>query len=192
MRRWPERAAVLAWIAACALALPRASVAAQIEGVEFADNVQVRGVDLKLNAVGLLRYMYVIKAYVAGLYLGEGVAPAEVLADRAKRLEITYFYALSKQDFQTSTLDCIRRNVDAETFAKLLPRIERFNALYRDVQPNDRYALTYLPGVGTELALNGESLGTIEGADFGSAVFAIWFGEEEIDASLKKTLLAGR
>jgi len=192
MHRWLDRGIVLALIATCALAAPQVGAAAKIEGVEFADAVKVRGVDLRLNAVGLLRYMFVIKAYVAGLYLGEGVAPSEILADRAKRLEITYFYALSSEDFRTSTHDCIRRNVDEPTFAKLLPRIEQFNALYRDVQPNDRYALTYLPGVGTELALNGQSLGVIEGADFGSAVFAIWFGEEELDAGLKKTLLAGR
>jgi hypothetical protein len=183
---------VLVLIAACALGAPRAGAAAKIEGVEFADALTVRGVDLRLNAVGLLRYMYVIKAYVAGLYLGAGVAPSEILSDRPKRLEITYFYALSKEDFQTSTRDCIRRNVDEATFETLVPRIEAFNALYRDVEPNDRYALTYLPGVGTELALNGEALGVIEGADFGSAVFAIWFGDAEIDAALKKTLLAGR
>jgi hypothetical protein len=61
--------------------------------------------------------------------------------------------------------------------------------LYRDVKPGDRYALTYVPGVGTELALNGTRLGTVAGADFAAAVFAIWLGPKAIDDSLKTQLL---
>jgi hypothetical protein len=59
------------------------------------------------------------------------------------------------------------------------------------VKPGDRYALTYVPGVGTELALNGTTLGTVEGADFAAAVFAIWLGPQAIDESLKTQLHTG-
>jgi hypothetical protein len=62
---------------------------------------------------------------------------------------------------------------DAQTLEKLRPRIEKHNALYADVQPGDRYALTYVPGSGTELTLNGTPRGIIRGADFASAIFAI-------------------
>ena len=44
--------------------------------------------------------------------------------------------------------------MDESTFESLRDRIERINALYADVEPGDRYSLTYAPGVGTELALN--------------------------------------
>jgi hypothetical protein len=57
------------------------------------------------------------------------------------------------------------------------------------VKPGDRYALTYVPGVGTELTLNGSPLGTVAGADFASAVFAIWLGPKALDESLKTQLL---
>jgi hypothetical protein len=62
--------------------------------------------------------------------------------------------------------------------------------MYEDIEPGDRYALTYLPGVGTELARNGRRLGVIEGADFSSALFAIWLGERALDDSLRRQLLA--
>lgn len=45
----------------------------------------------------------------------------------------------------------------------------------------DRYSLTYMPGVGTELALNDNPLGVIDGADFAAAYFRIWLGDHPID-----------
>ena len=173
-------------------ALPRSASAEEIEGVEFAASARVGDLALRLHGVGLLRYMVLFKAYVAGLYLGPDVSARQVLDDTPKRIEIHYFYGISAADFRWSTEEAIRRNLAADAFEALRPRVDAFNALYRDVVPGDRYALNYLPGVGTELVLNGERLGTIEGAAFGRAVFSIWFGPSEIDASLKQSLLAER
>jgi hypothetical protein len=189
------------WLASATLAALVASVpvlaaAKEIEGVRFADEVQAGLVTMRLNDVGLMRYRYVIKAYVAALYLGAGARglgagarATDVLADAPKRLEIEYFYAIPATGFANATNDGIAANVSPEIGAALRPRIDRLNGLYRDVKPGDRYALTYLPGTGTELALNGTTLGTIEGADFAAAVFAIWLGPNALDASLKAQLL---
>ena len=106
-----------------------------------------------------------------------------------KRLEIEYFYAIAADGFANATDVGIAANVDTPTFEALKPRIARLNALYRDVRPGDRYALTYLPGVGTELALNGKRLGVIEGADFAVALFSIWLGPKPLDVPLKTQLL---
>jgi hypothetical protein len=172
-----------------ALGLLGTAQAKEIEGVRFADEVAVGAATLRLNDVGLMRYRYVIKAYVAALYLGDGARPSDVLADAAKRLEIEYFYSIQASGFANATNEGIGANVPPETFARLRPRIDRLNVLYRDVKPGDRYALTYVPGVGTALALNGTTLGTIEGADFAAAVFAIWLGPKAIDESLRTQLL---
>ena len=89
------------------------------------------------------------------------------------------------------TVEGIAKNTDRETFERLRDTLERLNAMYEDIEPGDRYALTYVPGVGTELARNGRRLGVIEGADFSSALFAIWLGERALDGSLRRQLLAG-
>ena len=81
------------------------------------------------------------------------------------------------------------RNVDPKTFQRLRSQIDHHNSLYEDVQPGDRYSLTYIPGTGTELALNGEPMGIIEGADFATAVFSIWLGRKPICKSFKKQIL---
>jgi hypothetical protein len=117
------------------------------------------------------------------------VLQSAVLTDVPKRLELEYFWAIAGPDFGKAADATLKENVSAETLAHLRPRMEQINALYQDVKPGDRYSLTYIPGVGTELALNGKVKGTIEGADFAAAYFAIWLGPNPINASLKSQLL---
>ena len=79
-----------------------------------------------------------------------------------------------------------------ETLERLRPRIDYHNSLYVDVQPGDRYSLTYIPGKGTVLALNDKPIGTIEGADFAAAIFSIWLGAKPMDTKFKRSLLGMR
>lgn len=168
--------------------------AAEIEGVRFVDSLSVGNAQLRIHGTGLLRYRVFIKGYVAALYLAESFGgeakPTTVLEDAPRRLEIEYFWAIPADKFAKITVEGISRNTDRETFERLRDRIDQLNAMYEDVEPGDRYALTYLPGVGTELARNGRRLGVIEGADFSSALFAIWLGDRALDDSLRKQLLA--
>ena len=94
-------------------------------------------------------------------------------------------------EFANATTEGITRGTDPETFASIRGSIDRINQLYEDVEPGDRYALTYVPGIGTELALNGRQLGLVEGEDFSAALFAIWIGDDPLDESLREQLLAG-
>ena len=177
------------WLAVSAALLALPAAAAEIEGVRFAEVRQVAGVDLRLHGVGLLRHRMVVKAYVAALYLAAGARPEQALADVPRRLEIEYFWPIEAEDFGPATLEGIARNVDAETLDRLRARIERMSRAYEDVERGDRYSLSYVPGVGTELARNDEPLCLIEGADFAAAIFSIWLGAAPLDRSLKAQLL---
>jgi hypothetical protein len=170
-----------------AVSLP--AQAALVEGVRFDREVRVEDRTLQLSGAGLLRYMGFIKAYVGALYLPPGVDPADALSDTAKRLEVEYFHAIDGKDFGPATIEGISRNVDESTLARLMPKIEYHNSLYEDVRPGDRYALTYIPGRGTELTLNGEAKGLIEGAEFAAALFSIWIGPAPVSESFKSALL---
>jgi hypothetical protein len=163
--------------------------AASIEDVTFSARHQREGLVLPLQGVGLLRYRLVFKGYVAALYLPPDVAPEQALDDVPKRLEIEYFWAIGARDFAAAQNEGIARNVDPATLERVRPAMQEMAALYRDVQPGDRYALTYLPERGTELALNGEPLGRVGGSEFARAIFSIWLGEEPLSQSLKKQLL---
>lgn len=165
------------------------SHASQVKSVTFQDTYETGEGSLKIRGTGLLRYMVLIKAYVGVLYLPENVSSNEALSDVPKRLEVEYFQHIKGEAFGPATRKLIAANVDDETFAKLKEKIEHHATFYEDVKPGDRYSLTYLPGIGTELALNGIPKGTIEGADFAAALFAIWLGPRPMDESFKSQIL---
>lgn len=166
--------------------------AATIEGITFPDRLDARGTAFTLHNTALLRWKLVFKAYVAALYRERNATRFDLAADTPKRLVINYFYGFTPEQFSQATIDGVALNRSKEQQAALRPRIDRFNALYRAVQPNDQYALTYVPGQGTELALNGKSLGSVEGADFAAAMFDIWLGKNPISTTFRDQILAPR
>jgi hypothetical protein len=180
-----------AGLALAILVTAGSSGADEIEGVAFADHRTVGSASLGLRGMGLLR-KFLIKGYVAALYMPDDVPSDRVLGDVPKVLEIEYFRSIAAGAFAKAGDQYIARNVDAATLIRLRPRLDQLNALYRDVEPGDRYTLTYAPGWGTQLSLNGEPLGRIPGADFAAAVFSIWLGEEPMDEPLKRRLLKPR
>ncbi len=173
-------------------ALPlNASAAARVEiaGVHFERSHQLPAGDLPLRGKALLRYMVFIKAYVGALYLPDDVDYRQVLEPVPRRLELSYFHQISAADFAKATRKKMEDNVTPLEMVRLSERLERFNAFYRDVEPGDRYAITYVPTQGTSLSLNGRELGIVEGDDFAAALFAIWLGPQPIDKSFKLALL---
>jgi hypothetical protein len=162
--------------------------AAKIAGTTYDEIYLADSTKLSLVGAGLLRY-WGFKAYTGAFYLEEGASINDVLSDTAKRIELQYLRSIKGEDFGKATNKTIAENVDAKAFERLRARIDYHNSLYEDVQPGDRYALTYVPGRGTELALNGEPKGLIEGADFAAAVFSIWLGPKPISESFKQQIL---
>ena len=166
--------------------------AVEIEGVTFADTFHAGPLPMPLQGVGVAKFLRTITVYVGALYLAPGTKPERVLDDVPKRLELSYFGAIQAGDFGRAAMKVLADNVSPATITRLKPRIEQLHRLYQDVKPGDRYGLTYLPGVGTELALNGERKGIVEGADFAAAYFAIWLGPDPINEALKEGLMHRR
>lgn len=179
-------------LATAVLLAATSSRAAEIEGVEFDERVTAGDRVLTLQSVGLLRYRILFKGYVAALYLEEGTSPGEVLEDVSKRLELEYFWSIAGEQFGPVAESTLERNLDARSLERLRPRVEALHAKYQDVKPGDRYALTYLPGEGTELAKNGVRLALVPGEDFARAYFGIWLGETPLDRGLRDQLLRER
>ena len=176
-------AALAAWPAAS-----RAGVAAA-GPVGFESELEVAGTPLRLTGAGVFRWRWIVKVYAAALYAPAGSARPDPSADEPRRLEFRYLVPIERADFGRAADALLSRNVPAEALAPLRARLDRLHAAYVDVQAGDRYALTYVPGRGTELTYNGRPLALIEGADFARAYFAIWLGPEPIDAGLREDLL---
>ena len=184
MRQWMSATAITILV----ISAPCAAAAETIEGVSFEEKIVVKDTPLKLVGAGLFRY-FGFKAYAGALYVEDTNAFPEGLAGKAKRIEIEYFRPVKGEDFGPATNEVVSRNLSAALFDRLRSRIDYHNSLYENVNPGDRYSLTYIPGIGTELALNGEPKGVIPGEDFAEAIFSIWIGPDPISGSFKKQLL---
>ena len=180
---------LVSFLSLIVLTQPLAAGATEIADVKFDKQYTVLEKDLELKGVGLLQYLGLFKVYAGAFYLEEGASLDEALADRAKRIEVEYLRSFKGEEFGPATVEMMEKNVDKATFERLRQQIDYHNSLYEDVGPGDRYALTYIPGKGTELALNGEPKGVIEGADFATALFSIWIGQEPIDDSFKRQIM---
>ena len=170
---------------------PMNAAALTVEGVTFQESVSIANKQVPIRGVALLRWLTIFKVYVAALYLPENGAPDDFLADIPKRLEISYLVSIPGPDFGKGAEAILERNNSPDVLARLQGRIDQLNAVYRDVKPGDRYALTYVPGQGTELSYNGQPLITIEGADFAAAYFGIWLGKDPIDQEMRNRLIDG-
>jgi len=159
----------------------------------YAKQKKLDGHTLTLRGTGVLRYMVFIKAYKGAFYLQEGKTADQATDQQSARcLVLHYFQPIKAGDFARATREMIKKNVSSDRFSSLLPKIKEFNALYRDINPGDRYIAAYTPEKGTRLWFNDKLLGGVKGADFASAFFAIWIGENPIDETFRDRMLGRR
>ncbi|MEZ4602708.1 MAG: chalcone isomerase family protein [Desulfobacterales bacterium] len=132
--------------------------------------------------------MLFIKAYVGAFYLEKGISSSDALTD-APPAGPALFSRDSGGRFCNRHHGNDQKNVSYSRFRALQPEIAQLNALYKDVKPGDEYRATYIPGIGTELALNGTVLGVVPGAEYSAAFFSIWIGKNPIDKGFRNNLL---
>lgn len=160
-----------------------------IDGTRFTNTIEIQKTRLDLKGAAMLRYLLFIDAYAGAFYLPYGIDGSQALDDVPKHLELEYRVSISADDLSEATTAKIKEAVGSGEFDRLWPKIDTLNRLYRDVKPGDRYALTYIPGVGTQLVYNSTLLGTLEGVDFARAMFGIWIGDTPINAGFRDRLL---
>lgn len=171
-----------------AAAYPGEMAAATNRGVHFEDEMILGGNQLTLHGIGLLKWKYVVKVYLVGLYKPAGVPVDQVLQDVPKRLEYYFFVDMKASDFQDTGFQLMAQNVGEEKARSLIQELEIFNSFYRDVKAGQRYLFTYVPGQGLEMELDGEVIGKVEGAEFAAAYMSIWLGPEPVSRGLQEGL----
>lgn len=182
--------AFAATILLAALALPAA--AGSLAGVTLPDRTEIEGETLVLNGMALRKKLFV-KVYVAGLYLPQKTSDAEAVltADRPRRMVMHWLYDVDRQkicDGWTEGLEANTLNA-SEALRRDFDRLCEWMA---DAQEGDRFTFTYRPGSGTEVAIGGETRGTIAGKAFADALLASWIGPAPGPGEgFKKDLLGG-
>ncbi|TXI90966.1 MAG: hypothetical protein E6Q40_00075 [Cupriavidus sp.] len=180
--------------AAAVLGLAAPAMGGEIEGVRFDDAARLGGKELPLNGTGV-RAGFVIKGYVAALYLPERARNATVVLGTSgpKRLQIRPLREVGPDDFIKSLNDGIRENHSELQRRMLAERLAQLAQTMNQVGParrGDIINIDFTPDHGTIVAVNGIPRGQpIPGEDFYQAVLRIFLGEHPVDRDLKRGLL---
>ena len=177
-------------LAACALAAAPV-LAREISGVQVPDRLQVAGKTLELNGAGL-RKKFVVKVYVGALYLATASKdPAAVIAaDAPKSVRMAFVREVEKKQILGAFREGFENN-SRDRLPSLLPKLALIEPVVPDAKPGTVLQVTYVPGQGTTVSVEGGGSVTVEGKDFADALFANWLGEDPADGGLKEAMLGG-
>ena len=166
--------------------------AGELGGVSLPEQTTVEESTLVLNGMGLREATWLkIKVYVAGLYLESKSSDADAILRTGlpKRLIFVFVRSVGRKRMIKEWDESLKANV-GEDFAALEDRIATLHAWMPDtIRKGDEITLTDLPGKGVVVVIKGEAKGTIPGADFARALFAIWLGARPPNQALKMGLL---
>jgi hypothetical protein len=163
--------------------------AASLAGVTLPDTEQVGNTKLVLNGLGL-RTKFVVKVYVAGLYLQQKSSDANAIikSDTPKKIVMQFLHAASKSQM-TDAFDESFKDNTPEAVTTMKGDIDKLLGALESVKVGDQMVFTYVPGTGTTFAINGKDKVTIFNPAFGPVLLSVWLGPKPPNPDLKKGIL---
>lgn len=167
--------------------------ALEVEGIQIPETVRSGDgeTELLLNGAGLREKFYV-DVYVAALYLQARTPDATAILsdDGPASVSMNIIYSeISKKKITDGWIDGLDDNTTSSERKAIQPRLEAFNKLFTAMQKGDVLRIDYTPARGTEVRLNGEWRGSVEGNDFFRALLKVWLGSDPVSKSLKQAML---
>jgi hypothetical protein len=156
---------------------PVADTGHTISGVSMPASIEVAGNALTLNGMAL-RKKFIIKVYVAGLYVASPSKNAdEILAADAARQMVMHFISGhgTKDKICGAWNDGLKDNTPAAS-AELKQQFTELCGMMQDVKDGEELKITYVPGTGTTITIAGTDKGTVGGKEFADAVLRCWIG----------------
>jgi len=182
----------LAFTLSALLLLADAAHARPVASVEVPETLSVGGKTLKINGAGI-RKKFIVKVYVGALYLEETATdPAAILkADSARALQMVFLRGVDKAKILGAYKEGFEKNA-ADKAAVWQPALEKISGVITDAKEGTTILVSYVPGKGTTVSVQGGGSVTIEGKDFADAMFSLWLGKDPADGGLKRDILAGK
>src|SRR4029077_13798630 len=175
---------------ALSLALPAG--AGTLAGVTLPDKAEVGGQTLALNGLGLRSKVF-IKVDVGGLYLAqkERSAAKVMAADAPRRMVLHFLYSVSKEQMCDAWKEGLEQNTPKAP-ADVKKAFTQLCSWMEPIPKGNELVLSYVPGKGTEVEINGKSKGTLEGKATADAILGTWIGPDPgPGADFKKAVLGG-
>ena len=146
------------------------------DGVTLPTQIDVDGQALVLNGTAT-RKKFIVKVYVAGLYLPARETDAERIldADEPRHLVMQFVHDVDKGKMCNAWNEGLEKNTPDAT-PELKGQFETLCSYMEDIKKGEQFGFTYLPGSGTRVSVKGVEKGTIEGKAFADALFNVWIG----------------
>jgi len=189
------RTAALSVILAASLAgAPALSADAEVAGVRVPEHLAEGGHALVLNGAGL-RTRFVVKVYVAALYVTARTSDAAALVNSTepRRMRLQLLRDVDSKSLDGALQDGLRDNTPAQELAALKEPAQRLSGLMAEIgaaREGDVIDLDF-DAQGVAIASNGKRRGRIDDPAFARALLRVWLGDSPAQASLKKALLGG-
>ena len=150
--------------------------AATVAGVNVADTAQIGTQKVVLNGAAL-RKKFVVKVYVGALYLPskQNNAAAILAADAPRRQVMHFLYDVDKGKMIEAWEDGLKDNTPNAS-AEVKTAFRTLGTWMEDMEEGQRIVLTYAPGTGTTVEVNGKNKGTLGGKAVADAILHTWIG----------------
>src|SRR6187549_3473787 len=150
--------------------------AATVAGVKIEDSVKVGEHNLVLNGAAL-RKKFIIKVYVGGLYLqAKQNNAAAILAADAPRQQVMHFiFNVDKEKMAEAWEEGLADNTPNAS-PEVKTAFKTLSTWMEDMKEGQRIVLTYEPGTGTTVMVNGKNKGTLGGKAVADAILNTWVG----------------
>ncbi|MDP9122462.1 MAG: chalcone isomerase family protein [Acidobacteriota bacterium] len=180
------------FVSLLSLLLVGPATAGTLAEVTLPDKVEVSGQSLALNGLAL-RKKFFVKVYVAGLYLAtKETAAARILAaDAPRRMVLHFVYSVSAAQMCDAWKEGLDKNVPRAE-AEVRKGFTTLCAWMEPIEKGNELVLTYVPGTGTQVQINGKQKGTLPGKPTADAIVSTWIGPDPAPGQdFKKALLGG-
>ncbi len=185
-------AVALSLILAACLAGAPAFADVDVAGVRVPEKLAEGSQALTLNGAGL-RTRFVVKVYVAALYVTDKTHDARAIIDsiEPRRIRLQMLCDVDSKSLDGALQDGLRDNTPSQELAALKAPAERLSRLMNDIgaaREGDVIDLDF-NAHGVAIASNGKPRGRIDDPAFARALLRVWLGDSPAQSSLKKSLL---
>jgi hypothetical protein len=167
--------------------------AAEFDGIQLPDTVEVAGKTLQLNGVGRRTYSFLgIHIYVASLYLEQlSSNPEQIIrSPETKLLNVRFERSVSAEDARKAWRDGLANNCQPP--CQLEPQdVEKFLAEVPAMREGEVFSLLFTPR-GATVTVGGQQIGIVSKPQFAEAMLATFLGPKPASPRLKQELLRGR
>ena len=147
-----------------------------MSGVTMPAQVEVGSQALTLNGIAL-RKKAIFKVYVAGLYLPARNSDADQIlaADEPRHLVMQFVRNVDAKKMCDAWNDGLAANTPNAS-EELKGQFGTLCGYMEDIEKQQQFVFSYLPGHGTDVSVKGNLKGTLEGKEFADALFRVWLG----------------